>query len=75
MFDHAISPLVRAEDLATPTDIALYSDEPLGRARQLFQMCPDDILPVVSRDPPDVFIGVIRRRDVIHMLMDRRRRV
>jgi hypothetical protein len=74
MFDNAVSPLVRAEDLATPTDILLYPDEPLGRTRQLFQMSPDDILPVVSREPPEVFLGVIRRRDVMHMLIQQGRR-
>ncbi len=68
MFDNAISPLVRAEDLATPTQVVLYPDETAARAKQLFQLSPDDCLPVVAREPPESFLGVVRRRDVWQLM-------
>ncbi len=63
-FDSSIDALVRAEDLATPASRLLRIDEPLSAAIEAFRSTVDDILPVVSADEQQRFLGVIRRGDV-----------
>ncbi|QDV28074.1 cation:proton antiporter domain-containing protein [Aureliella helgolandensis] len=63
-FDSSIDNLVRAEDLTSPIDLAVYPDEPLSRAAEVFRSSSDDVLPVISRDEPSRLLGVIRRGDL-----------
>jgi Kef-type K+ transport system membrane component KefB len=74
-FDKAVSRLVRAEDLTSPLGSVLYPDEAVTHAFDLFQVEADDCIPVVTRDPPHVLLGVVRRTDVLHMLVRRHRNV
>lgn len=63
-FDHSVASLVRAEDLASPVNKVLYSTDPISRATELFRTTRDDCLPVLTRDDPPTFTGVLRRRDL-----------
>ncbi len=74
MFDHSVTRLVRAEDLATRSDARLYCDEPVTNAFELFQSETDDCIPVVTRDEPHRLLGIVRRSDVVHALITQRRR-
>ena len=74
MFDNSVTQLVRAEDLATETDVLLHPDEPATRAFELFQAETDDCIPVVTREEPNELLGVVRRSDVVHALITQRRR-
>lgn len=74
MFDRHVSDLVRAEDLSTPTGTVLHEDASLNDAVEALQRETDDCLPVVSRETPISLIGVVRRSDVMHLLVQRRRR-
>ena len=74
MFDNNVTPLVRAEDLATETDAFLYPDEPATHAFELFQAETDDCIPVITRDEPHELLGVVRRSDVMHALITQHRK-
>ena len=68
VFDAELSTLVCAEDLARPVVHSLHPDETLDTAWQIFRQCADDIIVVVTRDPPARLVGVVRRRDVLKFL-------
>ncbi len=68
-FDPTIDTLVRAEDLTTPAGGMLHPDDPVGEAVELFRILPDDCIPVVTRDEPQRFTGVIRRSDLTNFLI------
>jgi Kef-type K+ transport system membrane component KefB/CBS domain-containing protein len=74
MFDHSVTQLVRAEDLATETDALLYPDAPATDAVALFQAETDDCIPVINRDEPHELLGVVRRSDVMHALITQHRK-
>ena len=63
MFDPMVSPLVRAEDLATASTHVLYPDDTAARAQELFSLSPDDCLPVISRETRKL-LGLVRRRNL-----------
>lgn len=74
MYDPYVSSLVCAEDLAAPYVTILYPDEPAEQARELFIKTSDDCIPVVSREPPHTLLGVVRRADVMKLLISDHRR-
>ncbi|TWU40568.1 cation:proton antiporter domain-containing protein [Novipirellula artificiosorum] len=74
MFDDSVTQLVRAEDLVSETDAILYPDDPAARAFELFEAETDDCIPVVTREEPHELQGVVRRSDVMHTLITRRRK-
>ncbi len=74
LFDRALGPLVRAEDVTTPAGRVLRPDEPLSRASAIFAASKDDCIPVVGEDEPRL-LGVVRRRDVLRLLIRERREV
>jgi len=65
MFDHTISALVRAADLASPVTRKLTLNDPALKAIELFRKTNDDCIPVVSEEEPQKYVGVVRRRDLI----------
>ena len=69
LFDSALGTLVRAADLTTPAGQVLHPDEPLSRASAMFAASKDDCIPVISPEPPNQLLGVIRRRDVFRLLI------
>ncbi len=74
MFDYNVTQLVRAEDLVTRCGPFLTPDEPAARAFELFQIETDDCIPVVRREEPHDLLGVVRRSDVMHVLITQRRK-
>ena len=73
MFDPNLGDLVLAEDLATPVQTVLYDDATLEAAAEAFQRETDDCIPVVTRQRPHALVGVLRRSDVMHLLVRRRK--
>jgi Kef-type K+ transport system membrane component KefB len=71
MFDETVTSLVRAEDLTLPVHDVLHPDHSVMHAHEMFQKISDDCLPVVSRDEPQTLVGVLRRSDVAHVLIQR----
>jgi Kef-type K+ transport system membrane component KefB len=69
LFDPTLGSLVRADDLMTPSRWVLFPDEPAPRALDLFEKSQDDCLPVVTREKPYQLIGIVRRRDVLRILI------
>lgn len=69
MFDRSVNQLVRAEDLAIPIDILLHPDDTVAHALEAFNNVSDDCLPVVNRVAPHTFQGVLRRADLLHLLI------
>ncbi|MFH1923212.1 MAG: glycosyltransferase, partial [Planctomycetota bacterium] len=69
LFDPALSPLVRAADVTTTARRVLHPDEPVARVHEIFEATKDDCLPVVTREEPSRLVGVIRRRDVLRLLI------
>lgn len=74
MFDPHLGALVRAADLATPANTVLYDDATLEVAAEAFQKETDDCIPVVARAAPHELVGVIRRSDVMQILVRRRKK-
>ena len=72
-FDKTVSQLVRAGDVTSPLGAVLYPDETVSHAFDLFQDETDDCIPVVTRQTPHVLLGVVRRSDVLHLLVRRHR--
>ncbi len=70
-FDPGLGALVRAEDLAFASFPILHSDQPVLDAWREFQKSKTDCLPVVSRERPHRLIGIVRRRDVLRLSVDR----
>jgi Kef-type K+ transport system membrane component KefB/CBS domain-containing protein len=69
LFDPALDTLVRATDVTTPARWVLHPDEPVSRAYGVFEASKDDCLPVVTREAPYRLVGVVRRRDVLRLLI------
>ncbi|MBN2477502.1 MAG: cation:proton antiporter [Pirellulales bacterium] len=69
LFDRKLGPLVRATDVTTPARQVLYPDEPISRASQIFARSKDDCIPVIAAEEPHQFLGVVRRRDVLRLLI------
>ena len=69
LFDRQLGALVRAADVTTPAGRVLYPDEPISRASGLFAASKDDCIPVVAGEQPRQFLGVVRRRDVLRLLI------
>ncbi len=69
LFDPALNTLVRAADMTTPAGWILHPDESVLRAYELFQATKDDCLPVVTRNEPRQLVGLVRRRDVLRLLI------
>ncbi|MFH1266933.1 MAG: cation:proton antiporter [Planctomycetota bacterium] len=69
LFDPALSTLVRAADVTTTARRVLHPDEPVARVHEIFEATKDDCLPVVTREEPSRLVGVIRRRDVLRLLI------
>jgi Kef-type K+ transport system membrane component KefB/CBS domain-containing protein len=69
LFDPALEALVLAADLATPARWVLHPDEPVARVQEMFEASGDDCLPVVRREEPYGLVGVVRRRDVLRLLI------
>lgn len=74
LFDRSATTLVRAEDLVTEIDYCLHLDDPATKAFELFQGETDDCIPVVKRESPHELQGVVRRSDIMHALITRRRK-
>ena len=71
MFDPGVTELVCAEDLATPVEAVMYEDETVTRAAELFNRIQDDCIPVVEREAPQALVGIVRRNDVMRVLIRR----
>jgi CBS domain-containing protein len=69
MFDPSLGNMVRADDIMTPAGWVLHPDETVARAYELFQANKDDCIPVVTREKPYQLLGLVRRRDVLRMLL------
>jgi len=67
--------LIRAEDLAMPADTVLFPDDPIERAGDFFRAGEDDALPVVGHEEFRPLLGIIRRSDVMHILIQRQGRL
>ena len=69
LFDRNVGSLVRAEDLAMPIDALLHPDDPASCALDLLNKDIDDCIPVVSREMPHKLLGVVRKNDMVHLLI------
>jgi len=69
LFDRQLGALVRAADVTTPVGRALYTDDAVARACEIFSSTKDDCIPVVTREAPRKFLGVVRRRDILRHLI------
>lgn len=69
MFDPALGSLVRAADVTTPAGWVLHPDDPVSRVCEMFQASKDDCITVVTHEKPYHFIGLIRRRDILRLLI------
>jgi len=69
LFDRELGSLVRAADVTTPVGRVLYPDEPISRASAMFAASKDDCIPVIAAEPPHRLLGVVRRRDVLRLLV------
>ena len=69
LFDPELGSLVRATDITTPVGRALYPDDAVARACEVFSSTKDDCIPVVTQEEPHRLLGVVRRRDVLRMLI------
>ena len=67
LFDHELDGLVVAEDLAVPARWVLHPEDTLEQAWQLFKKGGDDCIPVVQREDPYRYVGMVRRRDVLRI--------
>lgn len=68
-FDSSHDRLVRAEDLTSPVRYHVSPEDPLSLAIEEFRECIDDVLAVVSRQPPGRFLGIIRRSELTSLAM------
>ncbi len=69
LFEPALGSLVRAADVTTAARHVLRPDDSAQRAFGLFEKCKDDCLPVVTEDAPRRLVGIVRRRDVLRLLI------
>ncbi|MCA9186109.1 MAG: cation:proton antiporter [Pirellulaceae bacterium] len=69
MFDNSVNELARAEDLAVPAPQQLCPQDALQRAIELFQKTTDDCIPVVQSYDDPKLVGILRRSDVVHRIL------
>jgi CBS domain-containing protein len=69
LFDPDLGSLVRATDLTTAAGRVLCPDDTIDRACAIFASRKDDCIPVVTRESPRIFLGLVRRRDILRMLL------
>lgn len=69
LFDPAVGLLVRAADVATAARWFFHPDDSLAEAFEIFKTSKDDCIPVVAADEPHPLIGILRRRDVLRLLI------
>jgi len=67
LFDPALGTLVRVADLTVPAGRVLHPDDSITRASALFAASKDDCVPVITREEPQLLLGVVRRRDVLRL--------
>lgn len=72
LFDRSLGSLVRATDMTTPAGRTLFPDEPLAQASAIFSSSKDDCIVVIAREPDDQYLGIVRRRDILRLLIRRR---
>ncbi len=72
LFDRSLGSLVRAADLTTPPGRTLFPDEPIAQASVIFGSSKDDCVVVIAREPDDQYLGIVRRRDILRLLIRRR---
>ena len=71
LFEPQLGSLVCAADLALPVPAPLFPDDPLESARDRFRRGQDDCMPVVSRQEPHELVGLIKRRYLFRLLVER----
>lgn len=69
LFDPELGSLVRAADIMTAARRTLQPGEPISRACEVFNATKDDCIPVISAEEPHALVGLVRRRDVLRMLV------
>ena len=69
LFDKKLGSLVRAQDLAVPSRRVLHPAEPALNALEAFRRVTDDCIPVVEQEHPQKLLGIVRRSDVMNMLI------
>jgi Kef-type K+ transport system membrane component KefB/predicted transcriptional regulator len=69
LFDPDLGSLVRAEDLAVPAFQILYPDDSVEHAWHLFHRSNIDSMMVVTREQPQVFVGLVRRRELFRLFL------
>lgn len=73
MFDPLVTNLVLAADIATSADWVLHPEQTAVDAYAVFETCDDDCLPVVTSDGDRHLLGMVRRRDVLRLLIRKQR--
>ena len=68
LFDPDLGSLVRAADLTTAAGRVLHPDDTIDRACDIFSSRKDDCIAVVTREKPHLFLGLVRRRDILRLL-------
>ncbi len=69
LFDKKLGSLVRAQDLAVPSRRVLHPAEPALNALEAFHRVTDDCIPVVEQEHPQKLLGIVRRSDVMSLLI------
>ena len=69
LFDSSLGALVRASDVMTPAGRNLYPDDTASDACAVFASGKDDCIPVTTREKPHQLLGVVRRRDILRLLI------
>ncbi len=69
LFDPALGSLVRAADVTTASQWILRPEDTIPRAFTMFHSTKDDVIPVVTQEKPSQLLGIVRRRDVLRMLI------
>ena len=68
LFDPFMKTLVTAEDLAVNAKKILRQEQTLGEAWSLLNEDGDDCVPVTATQAPNLYVGVVRRRDLLRLL-------
>ncbi|MCP4189664.1 MAG: CBS domain-containing protein [Planctomycetaceae bacterium] len=68
LFDPYLKTLVTAEDLAVNAKKVLRQEQTLSEAWRLLSEGRDDCVPVTTSQSPHLYIGVVRRRDLLRLL-------
>lgn len=69
--DSQLDRVVIAHDIMNDRSDVLTPDGSLYHALELFRQGKQSVLPVVSREPPHRFLGVVSRRAIFEALVDR----